>query len=245
MFIKTAFIVMCFFALLCLAINLNGTKETIKYNTASNDSEISTANDSVVIRHGSRERKELALTFDDGPDPTETNKILDILKKYNVKATFFVIGKNIELDSASVKRASDEGHEIGNHTYDHSDISKLSDKQIKEQILKCEELIVSVTGKKPSIFRPPYGSYNKGNISKIAEENGYKIVLWGGVDALDWKNPPAQEISNSIINNVINGDIILLHDYKTENTLKALDTIIPQLLEKGYKFKTISELLED
>lgn len=201
-------------------------------------------NEEIFIRNGSRNKKYLALTFDDGPHPKETNEVLDVLKKYNVKATFFIAGKHANWYSEPLIRASKEGHEIGNHTFNHPDISNLSNKQLEEEILKCEEVLLKVTGKRPTLFRPPYGSYKQSELTEIVNKLGYKVVLWTTVDAKDWKNPGAENIANTIINNAKNGDIILLHDYATENTVEALDILIPKMQSKGYKFVTVSELYE-
>lgn len=200
-------------------------------------------NKDIFIRNGSRDEKIIALTFDDGPHPKETHEILDVLDKYNVKGTFFVVGKHANWYSEPLKRASKEGHEIGNHTFSHPDISCLSSEDIKREIKECEDTLVKITGKKTTLFRPPYGSYSKDKLSEIAKESGYKIILWTTIDAKDWKNPPASQISDTIINKAQNGDIILLHDYGTENTVKALDTIICEMIKKGYKFVTVSELI--
>lgn len=197
----------------------------------------------VFVRNGSRDKKLIALTFDDGPHPKETNQVLDILKKYDVKATFFIAGKHANWYTEPLIRANKEGHEIGNHTFSHPDISNLSSSQIEEEILKCEEELIKHTDKKPTLFRPPFGSYNEKSLSEIAKKLGYKIILWTTVDAKDWKNPPASQISDTIVNNVKNGDIVLLHDYATDNTVEALDLLIPKMIEKGFKFVTVSELI--
>lgn len=199
----------------------------------------------VFVKNGSRDKKLIALTFDDGPHPKETNQVLDVLKKYDVKATFFIAGKHANWYTNPLLRANKEGHEIGNHTFSHPDISNLSSSQIEEEILKCEETLIKHTGKKPTLFRPPFGSYNEKSLSEIAKKLGYKIVLWTSVDAKDWKNPPASQISDTIVNNVKNGDIVLLHDYATDNTVEALDLLIPKMIEKGFKFVTVSELIND
>ena len=200
-------------------------------------------NNDIFFRNGSREEKLIALTFDDGPHPKETHEILDVLDKDNVKGTFFGVGKHANWYSKPLIRASKEGHEIGNHTFSHPDISNLSSYDIKKEIHDCEDILVKLTGKKPTLFRPPYGSYSEDELSKIARESGYKIILWTTIDAKDWKNPPSAQISNIIVNKVQNGDIILLHDYGTENTVKALDVIIPTMMKKGYRFVTVSELI--
>ncbi len=198
----------------------------------------------IFIKNGSREKKVIALTFDDGPHPKETDEVLDVLKKYNVKATFFVAGKHANWYSKPLIRASEEGHEIGNHTFNHPDISTLNSSQIEDEILKCEEILVELTGKKPTLFRPPYGSYKKEELVKIATKYDYKIVLWTTFDARDWENPKAYKIADTILNKSQNGDIILLHDYATNNTVEALDILIPKMLEKGFEFKTVTELLK-
>lgn len=196
-----------------------------------------------IIKNNTNENMEIAITFDDGPHPKETPKILDILKKYDVKATFFVVGKHIKWYPDSVIRASQEGHEIGNHTFTHPDISTLSEEQIKTEIKNCEDIIIQKTNKKPVLFRPPFGNYNRECLEKLSNDLGYTVVLWSGVDVRDWQNPSPNKIAYEIINNIKSGDIILLHDYGTENTVKALEIILPELKQKGYKFVTVSELL--
>ena len=212
----------------------------------SNSQDISSLaeNNDIFFKNGSREEKIIALTFDDGPHPKETHQILDVLDKYNVKATFFVVGKHANWYKEPLIRAAKEGHEIGNHTFSHPDISNLSRDDIKREIKQCEDTLVKLTGKKPTLFRPPYGSYSEERLGQIAKESGYKIILWTTIDARDWQNPPSAQISNTIINKARNGDIILLHDYGTENTVKALETILPEMMKKGYKFVTVSELIK-
>lgn len=207
------------------------------YSESINDEEI-------FIKNGSRDKKLIALTFDDGPHPKETNQVLDVLKKYNIKATFFIAGKHANWYPKALVRASKEGHEIGNHTFNHPDISNLTKSQLEEEILKCEDILIKLTGKKPTLFRPPYGSYKQEELALIAKKLKYKIVLWTSVDARDWENPGANVIVNKIINNVKNGDIILLHDYATNNTVEALDMLIPKMIEKGFKFVTVSEIIK-
>lgn len=200
--------------------------------------------DDIFIKNGSRNEKIIAITFDDGPHPVETNKILDVLKKHDVCATFFIAGKHAAWYEKPLIRLVKEGHEIGNHTYNHPDVSTLSDYQIESEIIACEKIIFEKTGKKTNLFRPPYGNYNRSNMSAIAKKLGYKIILWTTIDTKDWQNPSAQSISQKIINDAQNGDIILLHDYATNNTVEALDMFIPAMKQKGYKFVTISQLIE-
>ena len=201
-------------------------------------------NNDIFFKCGSDKGKMIALTFDDGPHPKETHQILDVLYKYNIKATFFVVGKHANWYSEPLIRAAKEGHEIGNHTFSHPDISNLSSDDITREIKECENILLKLTGKKTTLFRPPYGSYSKEKLGEIAKKSGYKIILWTTVDAKDWKNPPPLQIANIIINKAKSGDIILLHDYGTKNTVNALDIIIPKMIEKGYKFVTVSELID-
>ena len=198
-----------------------------------------------IIKDNLNDHMKIAITFDDGPHPKETIKILEILHKYDAKATFFVVGKHVKWYTDAVVKASKDGHEIGNHTYTHPDISNLSQEQIKQEIKLCEDIIVEKTGQNPKLFRPPFGNYDSKSLNKLSEELGYTVVLWSGVDVKDWKNPPADQIADKIINNVKSGDIVLLHDYGTNSTVEALDKILSSLTEKGYKFVTVSELLED
>ncbi|MGM9532131.1 polysaccharide deacetylase family protein [Intestinibacter sp.] len=214
-------------------------------STFSVTAQINTDNKSNIIKNNSNNQMKIAITFDDGPHPKETDKILDILEKYNAKATFFVVGKHVKWYTDAVVRASKDGHEIGNHTYNHPDISNLSQEQIKQEIKLCEDIIIEKTGQKPKLFRPPFGNYNEQSLSKLSEDLGYTVVLWSGVDVKDWKNPPSDQIADKVINNVKSGDIILLHDYGTNSTVEALDKILASLTEKGYKFVTVSELLEE
>ena len=133
--------------------------------------------DNIIKNSLSNNNMNIAITFDDGPHPKETDKILDILQKYNAKATFFVVGKHVNWYTDSVVRASEEGHEIGNHTYNHPDISTLSQDQIKTEIKNCEEIILQKTGKKPTLFRPPFGNYNQNSLSELSKSMGYTVVL--------------------------------------------------------------------
>lgn len=202
------------------------------------------SDEEVFIKNGPRDKKVIALTFDDGPHPKETDRVLDVLNKYDIKATFFIAGKHAKWYTKPLIRASKEGHEIGNHTFNHPDISNLSSEQLEEEIIKCEDTLLEITGKKTKLFRPPYGSYRKESLEVIAKKYDYKIVLWTTIDARDWQNPPAETIASTITNKAKNGDIILLHDYATNNTVEALEILIPEMQKKGFKFVTVSELLE-
>lgn len=215
------------------------------YNNTLSLYTFSCAND-LVITNGSKENNIIALSFDDGPHPKYTNQILDLLKEYNIKATFFILGKNAELYPEIIRREESEGHEVGNHSYSHIDMRKASNKTIKEEYEKTQEIIYSISNTKPKVFRPPYGTYNN-EIIKIVSSDDSAVILWTYYqDSKDWSNPGVNKIVATTLSKVQNGDIILFHDYvyKPESqTLEALKIILPKLIDKGYKFVTISELI--
>ncbi len=190
--------------------------------------------------------KYVALTFDDGPHSEYTEQILDILKKHNAKATFFVIGKNAKKYPELVKRESLEGHEIGNHTFTHPSMKKITDKQLQEEIEMAQNTIYDITGEKPVIFRSPGGIYDD-RILKMSQNYGCRPVLWSWrQDTKDWSAPTVEYVVNTVVNNLRDGDIILFHDYnaKSSPTPEALEIILPKLIEKGYSFVTVSELMD-
>ncbi len=189
--------------------------------------------------------KKIALTFDDGPHPVYTKKILDILKKYDVKATFFVIGINIENYPGIIEKIYADGNEIGNHSFSHTSEAGLTEEQIKKEFDRCEALIMNSTGVKPRLFRPPRGKMCA-SVEKLSELYGYSIVLWS-IDTMDWAHRSPQNILKNIENNVRGGDIILMHDYISgENTtINALELLIPRLISLGYEFVTVSELIDN
>lgn len=208
---------------------------------------ISKSDQKKVVSHGSSEQKYIALTFDDGPHPQYTPEILDLLGEYNIKSTFFVLGQFAEQYPDIIKRQSKEGHEIGNHTYSHIDINKASREEIEEEFNKAQKIILSLTGIESKVFRPPYGFCDEKTISIVDNEN-CNVILWSSrQDSKDWSNPEVDKIVSSTISNIENGDIILFHDYvyfEKSNTLEALEVIIPELINKGYRFVTVSELMK-
>lgn len=185
----------------------------------------------------------IALTFDDGPHYKYTEQILDILDKYNVKATFFVIGCNAKQHSDIVKEVYKRGHEIGNHTYSHPHLSSCSCEKLCEEMKKASDIICDITGQRPTLFRPPEGKCTH-EVVNCARSNGYKVILWS-IDTKDWSHPSSEKIVSGIYKNVKGGDIILFHDFITPDTPtpQALDTIIPILQEKGFEFCRVSELI--
>ncbi|SDE14957.1 polysaccharide deacetylase family sporulation protein PdaB [Paenibacillus sp. UNCCL117] len=192
------------------------------------------------------DEKIIALTFDDGPDEKDTPAILDLLKQYEARATFFVVGKRVEEFPELVKREVDEGHEIANHTYSHTYFrKKMPDTRIEEQLMKAEHVIENATGKKTKLFRPPGGYYSE-NVVRAAKKSGYLVVMWSWhQDTEDWDTPGVGKIVNKVLNNARNGDIVLFHDHvegRTQ-TIEALKQILPELKARGYRFVTVSELL--
>ena len=204
----------------------------------------SAANSKIVFSKSNQQTKKIALTFDDGPHPRYTEKILSILKKYNIKATFFVIGVNIENYPDELEQIYAEGHEIGNHSYSHATEKNFNDESVREELKKCEDLIYNKIGIKPKLFRPPQGAYSA-NVERVAFNKGYSIVLWS-IDTKDWAHNTPQSIMNIVSDNLRGGDVILMHDYTSgkNTTCEALEIMIPYLLEKGYEFVTVSELME-
>lgn len=192
------------------------------------------------------DEKLIAITFDDGPDPRYTPIILDLLKQYSGKSTFFTIGNRVEQFPELAKRAVEEGHELSNHTFSHLYLRNgISSKQYLNEILKTQEVIKNLTGHLPTLFRPPGGYYND-TVINAANEVGIQVVLWSWhQDTKDWKNPGVDKIVNKVLNNVRNGDIILMHDHVRHDsqTVEALKIILPELQQRGYKLVTVSELL--
>lgn len=190
--------------------------------------------------------KVIALTFDDGPDPTETLQILDVLHEHNAKCTFFAIGKKIAAYPEIAKQVISEGHELANHTYNHVYFKKpISIEQATKELELTENEIVKVSGRHSSLFRPPGGMYDE-TLVNVSNSMGLKPVLWSWhQDTRDWNRPGVWSISNKVIKNARNGDIVLFHDYVhgQSQTREALKIILPALEKKGFRFVTVSELI--
>jgi len=200
----------------------------------------------LVYRFGNREKKQVALTFDDGPDATFTPPILDILKKEGVKATFFLTGVRVEQFPEIARRIAAEGHGLASHGYYHKDYTTLTPKAIQEDLDKNNQVIARASEQIVNIFRPPYGALDSRSIEAIRAA-GYKIVLWD-VDSLDWMNLPREKVLENVLPEVQNGSIVLQHSaagpgQDLTGTVEALPEIIAALKEKGYTFVTVHELL--
>lgn len=186
-----------------------------------------------------QDRPKIALTFDDGPHPYYTEQLLKGLAKRKVKATFFVTGENVEAYPEVTKQICEEGHLIGNHTYSHIQLSRSNTESYKEEIKKTNQVIRDVTGQDTIYIRPPYGSWNK----EFEKELNMFPVLWT-IDPLDWCSSNVDCIVNTVCAKAGENDIILMHDqYKT--TVTAALQIVDRLMEEGYEFVTVDELLFD
>jgi len=184
--------------------------------------------------------KYIALTFDDGPNPDVTPRILESLTLYDAKATFFMLGNQVEYYPTVAKQVAEAGHEVASHSNSHSDMTKLGIDSIKQEINQTSKKIEEATGSKPTLFRPPYGAYDNQTITYL-KNNGYSIILWS-VDSLDWKNRDATKINELILDTIKDGAIVLMHDIHP-TTADALPQLLTSLTNEGYKFITVSELL--
>ena len=183
----------------------------------------------------------IALTFDDGPHPGNTERVLDVLNKYGVHATFFVLGCNIGYYPKPLIRAIKEGHEIENHSMDH--ITKSKDAEtLSREIEKTGKLIEQFSGRRPRYFRPPEGKCPH-PLSEALSLLGYEPVFWT-IDSEDWQGKSPDAIVESVLSSVRGNDVILFHDYTcpNRNTIEAIDRLIPALLDLGYHFVTVEEL---
>jgi len=184
------------------------------------------------------QEKVVALTFDDGPDPFDTPDILDILKEKEVRATFFVLGKAAQSNPFLLKRLIKEGHEIGNHGFNHD----YQQRRLVEEINYTDQIVFAATGNHTFFYRPPGGLVSKTQL-ETTKKNGHLVALWS-VDSKDWRNPGVKQIVDNVMKNVFPGSIILMHDggYQRTQTVKALGPIIDALKTRGYRLATLSEL---
>ena len=208
-----------------VVVNQNQEQETVPVETEKTDIDIT--------------KPMIALTFDDGPS-AHTQRLLDIFKKHGGKGTFFVIGNTLDNRQETLKRIAAEGHEIGNHSWNHRQFTTISTDEVKDQIMMTRAKIFDITGVDCTIVRPPYGACND-EIRALGKEIGVSFVNWS-VDTLDWKSKNADAVYNEIIKDAADGHIILCHDlHKT--TVDAMEKAIPALIEEGYQLVTDSELL--
>jgi len=195
--------------------------------------------------------KAVALTFDDGPSPVWTPRILDVLKEAQVKATFFMLGMHVQRYPDVARRVAEEGHEIGNHTYDHRGVFYYKPEELNKEVTDAEKIIKSVTGIKTKYFRPPK-AWLTSKEKKQLKDMGYETLLWS-LNSKDWVTFDDRYIVQYILHHIRPGDILLFHDSggvfrpeggKRKETVKAVGRLIEKLKERGYRFVTISQLLE-
>lgn len=184
----------------------------------------------------------VALTFDDGPHPVHTPRLLNILAEKNVKATFYVLGSNAKAYPAIIRRILAEGHEIGNHTWNHPALSKLTSDQVSSQMARTDQIVREVTGGyRMRTMRPPYGATNDRVKQQCYNQFGYPTILWS-VDPEDWKKPGVSVVANRLVNGARSGGILLVHDIH-ESSISSMPAAVEGLLAKGFKFVTVSQLI--
>jgi peptidoglycan/xylan/chitin deacetylase (PgdA/CDA1 family) len=193
---------------------------------------------------------QLALTYDDGPNDAHTPRLLEILSKHNVPATFFLIGRYVEDRPETVREIACEGHQIGNHTFSHPLLIFKSDSELRGEILRCRSVIEDAIGKHSNLFRPPFGG-RRPAVLRIARELGLQPVMWN-VTGYDWNAPPAAEIERKVCNRINGGNIILLHDgghkqmgEDRSQTVIATDHLIARYKDQGYDFVTIAQMMDE
>ncbi len=184
----------------------------------------------------------LAITFDDGPEPTLTPRLLDMLKARGIHATFFMVGRNVTAFPAIVKRMVDEGHEVANHSWTHPLLTKMSQQSVESQLQRTHDAIVKACGVAPQLYRPPYGAVTLSQRARIQKTFGYPSILWD-VDPLDWQKPrQAQKVYDRVLANAKPGSIILCHDIH-ESTIAAMPAVLDDLKARGYAFATVTQLI--
>ncbi len=194
---------------------------------------------------GSSNSRRIALTFDDGPDEIYTPAILDILKAHNAKATFFLLGSKVKEQPELVNRMIKEGHTIGNHTWTHPDLRKVTNERLVSEIKQTEKAIMEVSGLTTAIMRAPYGAANESVIEQLQDLN-YKVIDWN-IDTADWRaETTSDEILINTLTNVTEDSIVLMHDSPADRsaTVRALPELITTLNRNGYTFITTDEMLD-
>lgn len=199
----------------------------------------------IMMYQGKTNKKVIALTFDDGPDQKYTPKILDILKKEKVPATFFLMGARVSKYPHVAKRVVEDGHIVGNHSFWHPQLTKTSVNRMKWEIKSTEKQILLATGENTTLFRAPYGDVNENLVQELGNM-GYKGIGWS-IDTEDWKERSSTDISQSVINLAHPGAIVLMHSaghssQDLTGTVESLENMIIILKQRGYRFVTIPEL---
>ncbi|MFT3694865.1 MAG: polysaccharide deacetylase family protein [Kofleriaceae bacterium] len=193
--------------------------------------------------HGDRDRREVALTFDDGPDPDRTPALLDALKELDVPGTFFVVGKRTEAHPELVARMAREGHEVGNHTYNHRYLPLASHRSVERELAKTDAAIEAACGITPLVARPPWGGRRPSTVRAFMRAKK-QTILWD-VNSYDWKDLPPIAVAQRVCERARPGSIILMHDGGRDHTgtIEAVKLLVPALRAEGYTFKTTSALI--
>lgn len=185
--------------------------------------------------------KVIAITFDDGPHPQNTPRLLDMLKERGVRATFYVVGNMVRYNPQILRRMVAEGHEIGNHTVTHGTLSRMSDEGLRSELSRAHQQILAATGIPPRSMRPPGGAIRKEQKQLMLREYGYPTILWS-VDPRDWQRPGVDVVAQRLIDGAAPGGILLVHDLH-KPTVDAMPKTLDALLAQGYRFVTITELI--
>ncbi len=216
-------------------------KEPAKQTAKHNDTPLAPAVPGVTINRVAVQDKVVALTFDDGPHGSRTPQVLDILRNNGVKATFFVQGVNVQAYPGVLKRMVAEGHEVGNHTWNHAYLSKVSRATAESQLQRTNDAIEKACGVKPVIMRPPGGYTNSGVAAWARQRFGFTTIMWD-VDTNDWRKPGVSVVAARGMNGAKPGSIILVHDIHA-STVAAIDSMVKGLKARGYELVTVSELI--
>lgn len=224
----------------------SGKTETVAKSESKADKTPSApgSTDKLVFFSRPTGKKQVALTYDDGPNPSLTPKLIEWLKANDVPATFFMEGDMVKAYKSLAKDVADAGFELANHTYSHPNLRNLSEEKIVEQLQDTHDIIKEATGIDVKLMRPPYGAHNS-KVDEVCERLGYKIINWD-VDTNDWRKRSADQIYNTIMDGVSDGSIVLMHDRKhngRETVLEATKRVVPALRAKGYTFVTVGELI--
>jgi peptidoglycan/xylan/chitin deacetylase (PgdA/CDA1 family) len=197
-----------------------------------------------TVTHASRDRRRIALTFDDGPDPQRTPALLDALAELGAPATFFLLGKHVDAHPALAARIARAGHEIGNHTYGHRYLPLARSRSVAAELAATDAAIERATGIVPTLARPPYGGRSPRNVRVFARA-AKRLVLWD-LNSFDWKGAPAAAVARRVVERARPGSIVLMHEARAggEVTVDAVRLIVPALRERGFELATVSRALE-
>jgi peptidoglycan-N-acetylglucosamine deacetylase len=201
-----------------------------------------------TLTGGIRGSKQIALTYDDGPNDPHTLKLLDVLAKHNVRATFFMIGRYVQQRPDLARAVAQAGHVIGNHTFTHPLLIFKSEAQTRTELIDCHKALDSAIGKHSNLFRPPFGGRRPATL-RIAQKLGLQTAMWN-VTGYDWNTPPAAVIEKKVARQMRGGDVILLHDgghrawgEDRAQTVTATDNLIRRYKDEGYEFATVPQIL--